>query len=171
MRLSGRWLAKLGAVFLIGIAVTGVFYSCQDAYSWVSRDQLQVPIEQATVYASKNLGGNQSIVVVFPLNYLNEYMVWFYLNEAHERTNEVWQYPKLAVDSYTPNFNTTELTNLCQLRNTKYVFLYENGASTTYFNSSLTSSDVYNILNNTGRFMPENSFGNSPHRIFIMSFR
>jgi 4-amino-4-deoxy-L-arabinose transferase-like glycosyltransferase len=169
--LNRRWFAKLGAVLLIGLTFLGVFYSCHDAYSWVSRDQLQVPIEQATEYAGQNLTGNQSIVVVFPLNYLNEYMVWFYLNAVNARPNGVWQYPKLAVDSYTPNLNTTEFINLCQLKNVKYVFLYENGGATTYFNSSLTSSQIYDTLNNTCRFIPDSSFGSAPHRIFVMSFR
>jgi 4-amino-4-deoxy-L-arabinose transferase-like glycosyltransferase len=170
--MNRRLIAKVLAVFLIALTMVGVFYSCEDAYTWVARDQLQVPIEQATEFALQNLNNNnnQSIVVVFPLNFLNEYMVWFYLNAKQSRPNEVWQYPKLAVDSYTPDLNITELTIACQEKNTKYVFLYENGGS-AYFNSSLTASDVFNILNNTGRFVPENSFGIAPNRLFILTFR
>jgi 4-amino-4-deoxy-L-arabinose transferase-like glycosyltransferase len=169
--LNKHWLAKVAALFLIGLTTVGVFYSCRDAYSWVARDQLQVPIEQATTYAGQNLNRNQSIVVAFPLNFLNEYMVWFYLNAKNSRPNEVWQYPELAVDSYMPKLNTTEFTLMCQQKNVKYVFLYENGGGVTYFNSSLTSSDVYDMLNNTGRFAPDNTFGTAPNRIFVLSFR
>ena len=169
--LDKRLLAKVTAIFLMAVTIVGIFYSCQDAYSWVARDQIQVPIEQATEYAGQNIIGNESIVVVFPLNYLNEYMVWFYLNAKSASPNEVWQYPHLAVDSYTQNLNTTEFIGLCQQKNAKYIFLYENGAAATYFNTSLTSSDICTTLENTGKFVPDNIFGESPHRIFVMSFR
>ena len=168
--LNRRWAAKLAAGILVVLTSVGVFYSCSDAYSWVAKDQLQVPIEQASQYAAQNLSVNQSVVVVFPLNYLNEYMVWFYLNAQAPRENSVWQYPKLAVDSYTPDLNTTEFIDLCLQRDVKYVFLYENGGETSYFNTTLTSRDVYGILSDTGRFTPQVSFGTEPNRIFILSF-
>ncbi len=170
LRLNRRWASKLAAGMLVVLTSVGVFYSCSDACSWVEKDQLQVPIEQASQYALQNLSGNQSVVVVFPLNYLNEYMVWFYLNAQSPRDNSVWQYPKLAVDSYTPNLNTAEFIDLCQQRDVKYVFLYENGGAISYFNTTLTSGDVYDILSGTGRFTTQASFGAEPHRIFLLSF-
>lgn len=164
-----RLVAKLAASILVVSVSVGVFYSCSDAYSWVEKDQLQVPVEQASQYAAQNLSGNESVAVVCPLNYLNEYMVWFYLNAQAPRQNTVWQYPKLAVDSYTPNMNTTEFIDQCQQRDAAYVFLYENGG-VSYFNTTLTSHDIYNILSSTGRFTPQATFGAEPHRIFTFSF-
>lgn len=169
VHLNRRWAAKLAATLLVVLTATGIFYSCSDAYSWVAQDQLQVPIEQASQYAAQNLNGNQSVVVVFPLNYLNEYMVWFYLNAHAPQENSVWQYPQLAVDSYTPALNTTEFIDLCQQRNVQYVFLYESGAF-SYFNTTLTSGDVYTMLSNTDRFTSQATFGAEPHRIFVLTF-
>jgi hypothetical protein len=96
--------------------------------------------------------------------------VWFCLNEKAPSQSNVWQYPELAVDAYTPNFNTTEFVNLCQQSNAGYVFLYENGKTGHYFNSTLTELDVFNMLNATGRFTVQANFGTEPHRIFVLSF-
>jgi len=170
VNLNRRWAFKLAAGILVVLTAIGVFNSYSDAYNWVAKDQLQLPIEQASQYAAQNLKVNQSVVVVFPLNFLNEYMVWFYLNVQAPRENSVWQYPQLAVDSYTPDLNITEFIDLCLQRNVKYVFLYENGGKTNYFNTTLTSHDVYSILSDTSRFTSQASFGAEPHRIFILSF-
>ena len=163
-------MAKFGAVVLIAFTVVGIFYSCSDAYYWMKADKFQVPIQQATDYASQTLSPNQSIVVACPLNFINDDMVWFYLNSKAASQSNVWQYPKLAADAYTPNFNATEFVGLCQQNNTKYVFLYENGANPHYFESSLTPTDVSKMLNDTWRFTFESSFGVEPYRIFVFSF-
>lgn len=168
--LAKRRVAKLTAALLIVFTALGVFYSCFDAYNWVAKDQIQVPIEQATMYAAQTLSPNQSIMVVCPLNFFSKDMVWFYLNAKTPSQNQVWQYPELAVDVYTPNFNTTELMSLCQQHNVKYVLLYEYGMTALYFNTTLTERGIYNMLNSTGRFTFQTSFGTEPNRIFIMSF-
>ncbi len=163
-----RNVARLAAALLVVFTVAGVFFSCYDAYYWVTKDDVRVPVEQATAYAAQHISPNESIMVVCPLNFLNNDMVWFYLNAENPSTNQVWQYPQLAVDSYTPNFNTTELISLCHQRQVRYVFLYENGAS--YFGSDLTEQTVYNMLVNSGRFTQEVAFGLEQHRVFVMSF-
>ena len=167
---SRKRLAKLSAVILIGLTAASVVYSCVDAYQWVMFDEFQVPIEQASDYALQSLRSDQSVAVACPLNLLNSEMVWFCLNEKAPVQSNVWQYPELAVDAYTPNFNTTEFMDLCQQSNTRYVFLYENGKTGNYFNSTLTELDVFNMLNATGRFTVQASFGTEPNRIYVLSF-
>ena len=122
-----KWGARSVAVLLVALALTGVYLSCADAYTWVSEDRLVVPIEQATSFASQSLSDNQTFVVACPLNFFNEYMVRFYLSAKNpdQNYNQVWQYPALAVDAYTPNFNVTQFITLCQQQNVKYVLLYE----------------------------------------------
>jgi len=168
--LTKKRVAKFAAVVLIAFTVVGIFYSCADAYYWVESDQFQVPVQQATAYASLTLSPNQSIAVACPLNFINDDMVWFYLNQNASSQSHVWQYPKQAVDAYTPNFNTTEFVNLCQQNNTKYVFLYENGKNPQYYESTVAPNDIINLLNATGRFTLQNSFGTEPNRIFVFSF-
>jgi hypothetical protein len=169
---SRKWGTRLAAGILIAFTLTGVLYSCVDAYNWVARDQIQLPIEQATNYAAQELSQNQSLVVACPLNRFNKYMVWFYLNvkNPNQDYNQTWQYPQLAVDSYTPNFSTSEFIGLCQQRNVKYVLLYESSGEWQYFNSTLTEQKVYSMLNDTGRFTLEASFGAAPNRIFVFLF-
>jgi 4-amino-4-deoxy-L-arabinose transferase-like glycosyltransferase len=168
--LTKKLAAKFAAAFLIVFTVGGIFYSCADAYYWVESDQFQVPVQQATVYAAQTLSPNQSIAVACPLNFINDDMVWFYLNSKAPSQSHVWQYPKQAADAYTPNFNTTEFVNLCQQNNTKYVLLYENGKNPQYYESNITPNDIINMLNATGRLMLQSSFGTIPNRIFVFSF-
>ena len=169
--LTRKWGAKLAAVILIAFTATGVYYSCADAYNWVNANQFQVPVEQASYYAAQNLNQNQTLVVACPVNRFTMFMVWFYLNIENPSQNysQTWQYPQLAADAYTPNFNTTDFISLCRERNVKYVLLYEYGWL-QYFNSTMTEKDVYNMLNETGRFTLQNSFGTWPNRIFVFSF-
>jgi 4-amino-4-deoxy-L-arabinose transferase-like glycosyltransferase len=168
--LTKKRVAKFAAAVLIALTVVGIFYSCADAYYWVESDQFQVPVQEATVFASLTLSPNQSIAVACPLNFINDDMVWFYLNQNAPSQSSVWQYPKQAVDAYTPNFNKTEFVNLCQQNNTKYVLLYENGKNPQYYESTVTPSDITNMLNATGRFTIQSSFGTAPYRIFVFSF-
>jgi len=166
-----KWGTKAAAVLLVAFALTGVFYSCIDAYTWVSHDRIVVPIDQATGYSSQTLGNNQSLVVACPLNLFNEYMVRFYLSAKNpdQKYNQTWQYPAEAVDAYTPDFNTPAFMSLCQQNNVKYVFLYEYGGL-KYFNSNLTAQTVYNSLDETERFTLQATFGTQPNRVFVFLF-
>lgn len=166
-----KWGSKIAAVLLIAFALTGVFYSYTDAYTWVSEDRIVVPIDQATVFASQNLNSKQSVVVAYPLNLFNEYMIRFYLSakNPNQNYNQTWQYPKEAVDAYTPDFNATEFSSLCKQNTAKYILLYEYGGL-QYFNSTQTAQTVYNTLNETGRFTLQATFGTQPNRVFVFSF-
>ena len=98
-------------------------------------------------------------------------MVWFYLNSKTASQTPVYQYPELAVDAYTPDFNITELVNFCQTNGTKIVMLYEYGGTIAYYNSDLTEQAVFGMLNETGRFNLTETFGTAPNRIFVLSFK
>jgi 4-amino-4-deoxy-L-arabinose transferase-like glycosyltransferase len=169
--LPRRRLAKFAAAMIIVFTVVGIAYSCFNAYSWVAEDHIQVPVEQATNYAAQSLNQNQSLMVACPLNYFNKQMVWFYLNAKVAHQNNVSQYPELAVDAYSPNFNVTEFIDLCEQNSTQYVLLYENKATKTYFNSTLTEQQVYGMLIGSGRFELQASVGTEPDRIFILKFK
>jgi hypothetical protein len=155
---------------LVVFTVAGGFLSFTDAYNWVNQTQVEVPTEQAVNHIASNILGNQTVAVVCQLNRFNQYMVRYYLNvkDPDLDFNRVWQYPAEAVDAYTPNFNISEFTLMCQQRETKYVLLYESNG-TPYFNTNLTAPSVYNILSKEGSFVFEATYGMQPNRIFEFS--
>lgn len=73
------------------------------------------------------------------------------------------------MDTFASAFNVSELVALCPEGGTRYVLLYEYGGL-QYFESSLSAPQVYDLLNATGKFSLESSFGVEPHRIFVFSF-
>ncbi len=184
--LNKKRAVKIAAgLFTVFIAVA-VFYSVSDAYYWVAKDQIEIPIAAATNYAASRLGENESIMVVCPFNLFSHDMVKFYLYADGTRHNEVWQYPELPVDTYTPNFDINEFIALCEERNVKYVFTYEFGGDVPYFNTTLSLMGVYEMFYASGRFehlsldnadveelikdgvLP--AFGTNPRRIIILTF-
>jgi hypothetical protein len=91
--------------------------------------------------------------------------------------DQIWQYPDLAVDAFTPNFNITEFVNLCQERNVKYIILYDYGPHMLFYNSTLDYTQVQTMINQTGRFdVPTDRpfFGdfsnNKGYRLFLVRF-
>ena len=164
-------LAKFAAALLIIFVFAGIFYSSMDAYTWAGQNQPQVPVQEAATYAVSNAQSNESILVLCPHNFFNKDMVWFYLNSKSTSQTPVYQYPELAVDAYTPDFNIAELVNFCQTNGTRIVMLYEYGGIITYYNSDLTEQAVFRMLNETGRFNLTETFGTAPNRIFVLSFK
>jgi 4-amino-4-deoxy-L-arabinose transferase-like glycosyltransferase len=169
--LTKKRLAKLSAALLIIFIATSVFYSSLDAYSWTAQDQPQIPIAQATAYVSSIAQPNQSVLVLCAHNFFNRDMVWFYLNSKSASQTQVYQYPTLAVDAYTPDFNITRLVTFCQSNGISYVMLYEYGGTITYFDSNLTEQGVMKLLYGTSSFMLVDSFGNHPDKIFVLTFK
>lgn len=164
-------VAKFAAALLIVFTATGVFYSSMDAYSWAGQGQPHIPIQQAGAYAASVVQTNKSVLVLCPYNLFNRDMVWFYLNAKGPSQTLVYQYPLLAVDAYTPEFTVNDIVDFCQVNGTGLVMLYEYGGTMKYFNSSLTEPAVYGMLNGTGRFTLQDTFGEAPNRIFVMSFK
>jgi hypothetical protein len=114
-------------------------------------------------------------------NLFSAEIVQFYFR-AEGKDNAVYQYPDLAADAYTPDFNIATFVSQCRAYNMKFVLMYECGAEVPYFNTTLTPMDVYQQLNETGDFgnlptLLSNStiasgtvFGISPYQIHIITF-
>ena len=169
--ITKKHLAKFAAAILIILVAAGIFYSSIDAYSWAGQNQPQIPVQEAATYAMSTQQSNQSILVLCPYNLFNKDMVWFYLNSKSASQTPVYQYPELAVDAYTPQFNITELVNFCQTNGTKIVILYEYGGNIPYYQSNLTEQTIFELLNGTDRFKLTETFGVIPERIFVLAFR
>ena len=184
--MSKRRAMQVAAGLLIVFALVGSVYSASDAYSWVAKDQIHIPIQEATDYIATRIGANESIMVLWAQNLYSQDMVRFYLN-AQGKDNPVLQYPAMPVDTYTPPINDSNtanaLVNECRQNNVKYVLMYQYGADVPYFNSTYTLSDVYIMLNTTGRFADFPTlasdmktvatgvvFGTSPRQIYILTF-
>lgn len=169
--LTRQVLTKVAACLLIVFVAVGVYFSAVASYNWEAEGSFQVPVKQASFYVTQNLKQNQSVVVVCPVDSFNQYMVWYYLymKNANQNFNNIWQYPSEAADAYTPNVNATQFIALCQQHNARYVLLYEFG-NQPYFDSSLTAQNVYNMLNQTGQFTLQETYGTAPNRIFVLSF-
>ena len=115
---------------------------------------------------------NESAVIVCAFNLLNEDMFRFYL-PANMSSDQIWQYPELAVDSFKPDFNITEFVSLCEQRNVKYLILYDYGVHTPFFNTTLTYYNVTQMLAASERFGftgDEPFFGDMPYRTFLVGF-
>jgi 4-amino-4-deoxy-L-arabinose transferase-like glycosyltransferase len=164
-----RWM-KVAAVALAAFTVGSLAYSFYDGYQWTARYFINIPISEATNFAASQSSQNQSIAVLCPNNSFDDDMVQFFLEANASRRNPVWQYPALAVDAFTPDFNATMLVSLCESRNTKILLLYEYGQTAPYFNSTLTTIEVWESMNATGRFNYVAYFGQSPRAIYVLSF-
>ena len=159
--LNKKRLLKVAAGLFVVLTATAIVYSSHEAYEMTARDQIHIPVEEATDYAVSHMEANESIVVLLPFNMLNQDMVWFYLPADRAGQTQVLQYPELAIDAFTIDFNVTELITLCEEKNVKYVFLYEHA----------DVMEVYMKLNDTGRFTYEHVVGDVPRSISILSFK
>jgi 4-amino-4-deoxy-L-arabinose transferase-like glycosyltransferase len=173
---TGSRFKKFAAVLLIAIVASMVVYSSYDAFQMTERDQIHIPIQEATNYLAGNLEQNQSAVLLCPFNLLDQDMFRFYL-PANMSSDRIWQYPALAVDAFTPNFNITEFTGLCVQRNVKYVIIFDYGLYTQFFNTTLDITQVKAMIAQTGKFGDPNDqpfwgdfYGNMGYRIFLIRF-
>jgi len=171
--LNRKRLVKFAAGLFIVFLSVAMVYSINDTYHWVATENIQIDLQQATTYAMNHDGANQSIMVLCPFNFFNNQMVNFYLWANGENQIQTYQYPQMPVDTYTPNFNITELISLCRQNNVKYVFTYEYGGTVPYFNTTLNLMQIYMQLYASGNFSnisPQQTFGSDPRRIFIVNF-
>ena len=156
MDLSSIRYKKFAAVLFIVLVASTIVYTSYNAYQMTARDQVDIPIAETTNYLASHLSQNESAVLVCSFNLLDQDMFRFYL-PANMSENQIWQYPDLAVDAFTPNFNMTEFVNLCEERNVKYIILYDYGIHTPFYNSTLTYSDVHpnDLLIRIGSVSPQ----------------
>ena len=174
--IEGARLKMLASALFIIIIASTIAFSSYEAYQMTARDQIHIPIQEATSYLAGHLDQNQSAVLVCSFNLLNQDMFRFYLPSNMSR-DQIWQYPALAVDAFTPNFNIAEFVNLCQTRNVKYIILFDYGIHTQFFNTTLDYTQVETMIYNTGRFGdPQDQpfwgdfYGNMGYRIFLVRF-
>jgi hypothetical protein len=92
-------------------------------------------------------------------------------------SDQIWQYPSLAVDAFTPNFNINEFVGLCRERNVKYIILYDFGVNAEFFNTTLDYTQVRTMIAHTHLFGDPNDQpfwgdynGWYGHRIFLVRF-
>ncbi len=169
-------LKKLASFFFIALIAGSVAYAGYDSYLMTARDQIHIPVQEATNYLAGHLDQNQSAVLVCAFNLLDQDMFRFYLPK-NMSSDQIWQYPALAVDAFTPSFNIKEFISLCQERNVKYIILFDWGPHTTFFNTTLDYAQVQTMIYNTGRFdVPTDRpfFGdfanNKGFRLFLVRF-
>jgi len=169
---GGDRFKKFVAVFFIFVVALTIFYSSYNAYQMTARDEVDIPIHATTNYLIGHLGQNQSAVILCAFNLLDQDMFQFYL-PANMSANQIWQYPALPVDAYTPNFNITEFVNLCEQNNVKYVILYDFGVNSPFYNTTLTYGDIMQQIYSTHQFgVPTDQpfFGTMPNRLFLVRF-
>ncbi|MCJ7761869.1 glycosyltransferase family 39 protein [Candidatus Bathyarchaeota archaeon] len=172
--LGNRRVRQIAAALFIVLAASTIFYSSYEAYQMTARDQIHIPIEEAAHYATGNMTQSESMVVLCAFNLFSQDMLRFYL-PANMSKDQVWQYPELPVDSFTPSFNITEFIDLCEERNVKWVIFYEYGPDVSFFNTTLSMRNVTTMLGDSGKFgkiadEPWNGFGTYPYRLFIFGF-
>ncbi|HLN89904.1 MAG TPA: glycosyltransferase family 39 protein [Candidatus Binatia bacterium] len=173
INVSKKQTAKVAAGIFIVLVAGATAYSVYDAYNIAATFNIKIEVEPATVYAMNRMQNNQSILVLAPFNFFSQDMVKFYLWKNGNSHIQTYQYPTLPVDTYTPNFNITELISLCKQYNVKFIFTYENGGSVPYFNTTLNLMQIYTQLYNSGNFseiLQEATFGSNPRRILILTF-
>ncbi len=173
IRLDKARTAKAASALLIVCVASAAAYSVYDAYTITSYFNINIPIEPATTYAENHLKPNASMMVLAPFDFFSADMVRFYLAENGDTQTQVYQYPYLPVDTYTPTFNITEFVAECKQDNVQYVFTYEHGGTVPYYNTTLNLQQIYQQLYASGNFthIAENTtFGENPRRIFILEF-
>jgi hypothetical protein len=173
INIGRKRLIQAAAGLLIGSTAGAMAYSINDTYNGVAEFDIKIEIERATNYALTNMEYNKSIMVLCPFNFLSRDMVRFYLWKDGDNVIPVFQYPRLPVDTYTPEFNINELIQQCKQYNVQYLFTYEHGGTVPYYNTTLNLQQIYEQLYASGNFThitDEQTFGTNPRRIFILNF-
>jgi hypothetical protein len=183
--LNKKRLTQVAVGFLIFFTLVGASYSVYDAYSWVAKDQVHIPIEEAIKYVASNIRSDDSIMIMCAQNLFSQDIAKFFLYANGTKHNAVWQYPEVPVDTHIPNFNITKFIGLCKEYNVKYVLTYEYGGDVPYFNTTLNLMEIYMQLYASGKFaylsgnaliedLTRNglipAFGTNPRRIFVLTF-
>ncbi|MGD2066205.1 MAG: hypothetical protein PVI43_03435, partial [Candidatus Bathyarchaeota archaeon] len=160
---------KIISVFFIALSVFLLIYSANDAYYWINKDTVHIPVAEASQHVTHQLTADESIMVLCPSGLFSVYVVKFYFGMNDFTAEKLWEYPEKPVDVYKTLFNETELIEYCEILHIKYLMLYEYG-DMTFFQSELTSNNILEIMLNTGSFSVEKEFGSFPHRIFVLRF-
>lgn len=172
-KLGRKKSTKIAAGLIIGFLFVSIGYSVSDIYHNVKENSITIEIKQATDYIITKDDSNASIMVLCPFNYFNQDMVKFYLWAGGKPQIQTYQYPTLPVDTYTPKFNITEFITLCKQYNVKFIYTYENGGTTPYFNTTLNLVDIYIKIYESKAFSEisaQTTFGETPRRVILLTF-
>lgn len=169
INLPNKNFTKVAASALVVFVGVSLVYSAWESYLWVEFDHVKIPIDEASKYVVERLSPDQKIIVLCGGNYFSADMVEYYLLVYDPNQEQPLQYPELPVDAYKPDFNYTNLIEISEAINVKYLLLFEHG-NITYYDSDLRYSDVLDDMLNTNRFTVELELGASPRRIFILRF-
>lgn len=146
---------------------SSVVYSLGNAYYWVKKDHVQVPVKTASQYASENSAPNEIVVVLFTENFFNVDAVKFFLLTSEQGERELWDYPeKRPVDVYKPVFNETWLIEQCKTLDVKFLLLHEYG-NMNYFLSDWKSIDVLDKMLILGASFWREHLGRIPTRYLL----
>jgi 4-amino-4-deoxy-L-arabinose transferase-like glycosyltransferase len=169
-----KHLVKVTSVVLIAAMAGAMVYSVYDTYSFTIKSYTNIDIKGATNYAYNNIEENKSIMVLFSYNNFNKDMVQFFLWAEGDRDTEILQYPIQAVDAYIPNFDLAEFAEQCKQNNVQYIMFSEYGGATKpYYKTTLNLQEIYEQLCSSENFTTitrEQTFGDEPRRIFVISF-
>jgi 4-amino-4-deoxy-L-arabinose transferase-like glycosyltransferase len=158
----------VAATFVVLIAMS-VVYSVADAYYWVEKEHVQVPVEATSIYVSQNSATNEAAVLLCPVNYFSPDAVNFHLMVHDSGKRVLIEFPQDPADVYSPVLNETELIEKCEGFDVKFLLLYENGDK-FYYESDLKAVDVLDMLVDSGSFVLETTVGDSPHRVFVIRY-
>ena len=162
-------IIKVAAAALVLCVGVSVVYSAYEAYLWVEFEHVNIPIDEASRYVVERVTPDEKITVLCAGNYFSADMVEFYLLVFDPNQEQPVQYPELAIDAYKPSFNFTYLIEDCEVRNVKYLLLFEHG-NVPYCDPEWRAQDVLDSVLDTGRFEVEMEFGTTPRRIYIIRF-
>jgi len=160
---------KVAAAAFVVLIAASVLYSVENAYYWVEKEHVQVPVKAASQYVSQNSAPNEAAVILLPVNYFSPDAVNFHLLVYDSAERVLLEYPKDPADVYAPVFDEATLIGHCKSLDVRFLFLYENG-NKTYYESDLKALDVLDLLLDTGNFTLETTFGRSPHQVFVVRF-
>jgi hypothetical protein len=140
-----------------------------NAYYWIELEHVQTPVKAASQYISQNSIPNEGAVLLFPVNYFSPDAVNFFLFQYDSTERVLLEFPKDPADVYTPTFNEDKLIQHCEDLNVKFLLLYENG-NKTYYQTPMKAYDALDTLVNSGNFILETTFGQSPQQIYIIRY-
>ena len=166
--LNRQVLLKMSMLLLVIFIVIAIFFSVNDSFVWLEKtEEMKIPVSEAVDFLNNHLVGNESVLVLCPLNVFSQDIVRFYLYADGTRFNRVLQYPELPVDTYEPSFKINELNKICNERNVKYLLLYEYGEDYPYFQSNLTMRNISENLDNNDGYILSTEIGSYPCRMFV----
>jgi 4-amino-4-deoxy-L-arabinose transferase-like glycosyltransferase len=169
IRVHRTMLRRVAAALVVVLVVTSVICSVADAYYWVEKEHVQVPVEAASLYVSQNSGSNEAAVLLCPVNYFSPDAVNFHLMVHDLGKRVLIEYPVDPADVYSPVLNETVLIEKCEGFDVKFLLLYENG-NKTYYDTDLKAIDVMDMLVDSGNFTLETTVGDSPQQVFILRY-